>query len=117
MATIPVTRIAAANFSFQVASVRPVYALLIGPMIVLPVALKIYTAVTTIDAQARIVANRYRVSGFCQEPMNTVISATNPLKPGNPKEHKPAITNMVEIKGITFNSPPNWATILVCVLL
>ena len=74
---------------------------------VLPVARNIYTAVTTIDAADITVAARYTPSGFCQEPINTVISATNPLNPGSPKEHKPAITNTVEIKGMTFNKPPN----------
>ena len=39
-----------------------------------------------------MVAKRYQASGFCQAPMKTVISATNPLKPGKPNEHKPAMT-------------------------
>jgi hypothetical protein len=57
-------------------------------MIVCPVARRIYTAVITIDAQANIVARRYMPPGCCQEPMKTVISATKPLRPGSPSEHK-----------------------------
>jgi hypothetical protein len=47
--------------------------------------------------------------------MNTVISATNPLVPGNPKEHNPATTNTVEMNGIAFSKPPSCSTIRVCV--
>src|SRR6476620_2558398 len=84
-------------------------------MIVCATALKIYTAITTIDEHDKIVAIRYKVSAFCHEPMNTVTSATKPLNPGNPKEHKPASTNTVEINGITFSKPPSCAVHLVCV--
>jgi hypothetical protein len=44
---------------------------------------------------------------FATAPMNTVISATNPEKPGKPSEHNPATTNTVEMKGIIFMMPPS----------
>ena len=76
-------------------------------MMALPAALRIYTAVITILAQEAMVAMRYQVSACCQLPMKMVISDTNPLKPGSPREHKPAITNMDEMKGMIFNRPPS----------
>ena len=51
-----------------------------------------YTAVITMDVQAMIVNTRWKVSVSWNAPTNTVISATNPLNPGRPREARPAIT-------------------------
>jgi len=74
-----------------------------------------HIAGSTIEAQANIVARRYISPARCQEPMKTVISATKPLRPGSPNEHKPASTNMVDTNGIIFINPPSRSTSLVCV--
>ena len=59
IATIPMINKTAANLSFHFASVSNEWSLIAkGPIIAFPTALKIYTAVTTIEAQAMIVAIR-----------------------------------------------------------
>jgi hypothetical protein len=59
IATIPMISKAAAHLSFHFASVSNEWSLLVkGPIIAFPTALRIYTAVTTIEAQAMIVAIR-----------------------------------------------------------
>src|SRR6187402_205487 len=52
IAKIPTTNMIAAAFSFHVASIKVAYSAFNGPIAVLLIALKIYTAVTTMDIQA-----------------------------------------------------------------
>ena len=118
---IPITSMAATSmiaavFSFQRASLNSKYASCsTGPMMTLPMARKMYTAVTTMEAVAAIVATLCRVPPFSQLPINTIISATKPLKPGRPKEVRPAIINTVEINGMVLSKPPILSTMRVWV--
>ena len=103
IARIQTIRVTEASRSFQDASLKVKNSLfLIGPMPVEPVARNMFTTATTFQKVTML-----KVSGFCHEPMNTVISAANPLKPGRPNEQSPAITNTVIINGIVFSKPPN----------
>ena len=46
----------------------------------------------TIAVQAIIVATRWNIPAFSNEPIKIVISATNPEKPGRPRFARPATT-------------------------
>ena len=46
----------------------------------------------TIAVQAMIVATRWNVPAFSNEPTKIVISATKPEKPGKPRLARPATT-------------------------